>query len=106
MRRLVTSTLVGIAVVMAADSCDHVTDKDAADHLVEAMRRAVDVERETGRYPTSFEDLGMADLRSFTSTWLVPQGGGLCIELLIQEGGASHVVSDAPEDVQAGRCPE
>lgn len=106
MRRVVISTLVGIAVVMAADSCDAVTDEDAAHHLAEAMRRAVDVERETGRYPTSFEDLCMADLRSFTSTWLVPQGEGLCIELLIQEGGSSHVVSDEPDDIRAGRCSE
>lgn len=106
MHRVLVGTMLGLVVVMAADSCDHVTERDAADHLVEAMRRAGDIERETGRYPVSFEELGMPDLRSFTSTSIVPDDDGLCVELTIQEGGASHVLSNAPEDVRAGLCPE
>lgn len=104
MRRTIIATVLAALVLMASDACEHVTDKEVARHLVEAMRRAQVIEQDTGAYPRTFEALGMDDLRSFTSTALVPEGDGLCIELLVQEGGAYHLTSAAPEGVEDGRC--
>jgi hypothetical protein len=103
-RRTIIATLLAALVVMASDACDHVTDKEVVRHLVEAMRRAHVIELDTGAYPGTFEVLEMDDLRSFTSTHLVAERGGLCIELLVQESGAYHLTSAAPKVVEDGRC--
>jgi hypothetical protein len=103
-RRAVVGALLTVVVMMSSDACDNVTDKDAYHHLTEAMRRASAIEQSTGRYPSTFEALNMAELRSFTSTTLVSEGKGLCIELWIEEGGVQHLSSATPTAVEAGSC--